>query len=172
VLADGAVIGKLIEYDINLKVQVDSSFEPVRLWADGTIEPAPEVDIIFFSDTVCAGDAYTKTLFNDDASADASTDKFFRLQQPQGKVLPCHAPECAFPLYYLKPYENTYYIVSVLSYYTHGACGNLTQASLGAYYKILPNDPAVTGIQQYPFPAPVTFEGMEQLGMERVEVTP
>jgi hypothetical protein len=121
---------------------------------------------------VCAGDVYTKTLFNDDASADASTDKFFSLQQPQGRLLPCHAQECAFPLYYLKPNESTYYIVSAHSAYSDGQCIDLQNIYPASYYKLAPNDPAVTGIEQYPFPAPVTFEGMEQLLMERVEVLP
>lgn len=163
VLADGAVIGLLLGYKDTLEVEFNPDFKPARLWSDGKIQEASSH--LLFSGPDCSGDVYAETDFYENTD-----DAPFKLQRKKGEIFTCHAPECAFPLYYLKPNENKYYIASVFSYYSHGSCSNFTQASLGSYYKLLPNDPAVTGIQEYPFPIPLAFDGMETLELERVEV--
>lgn len=153
--ANGNAIGKILNYGTTLSLEFSESFEPVEVFADGTILKLPP--LMLFSGLDCQGEAYVY--------ADAPTPDYpvFGLKKSKGEIFGCDAPECSSSLYYLPPNDGKYYFVALWSYSQKGQCRNWSSTGESYYRKVIPNTPTTTGIQEYPFPAPLTFEGMETL---------
>ncbi len=155
--ADGKPVGRILEYGPSLLLEFNSSFDAVKVWADGKIRPDKQV---LFSEPDCQGEVYARGDFFDIS---------FKLKRAKGKIFSCDASACGAPLYYLPPNEDKYYFAAPASAYANQSCLNYSSTSEGEYYyKVLSNNPAVTGIDEYPLPLPLTFDGMEEIQMELI----
>lgn len=156
--ANGETIGRMIDYDgATVALEFDSSFDYVRVYADGEIK-MDEMPILF-EQPDCMGQAYAHLDFF------YGKNEPFRLGPKKGQIFSCIPGKCEFILYYLAPLEKFYYRGITVSQYFDGYCSNFTRGGEWFYYKLHPNDPAITNIKDYPFPTPLTFEGMETLQM-------
>jgi hypothetical protein len=78
------------------------------------------------------------------------------------------APEKPVPvdvagsLYYVPATATTSYTFAALSFRNGDSCVNSALGAIMAF-ALLPNDSTVTGISVYPFPTPITIDGMTQL---------
>lgn len=164
--ANGEPVGIIIDDNINLTLEFNSSFEPVLVGVNGTIKPELSGNYlrgVYFSEPDCQGEAYVINDYYDVFYGHVP----FKLTPNKGRIHECPALECRSSLYYRYPGETNYYHVSTASksIYT-GKCAN--SETRGYFYKVLPNDPAVTGIKEYPFPLPLTFEGMDKIQMKLI----
>lgn len=163
VYGNGEVIGRIIDYDADVIIlEFDSSFDSIKVYANGKIINQSR---IYFTQPNCAGEAY--------AQIDFSTEehKSFQFGPKKGRIFTCNPGKCEFSLYYFHPQEKFYYSIVINSVYDepfgiieNGRCVNNLYPE-NFYYKLHPNNPSVTDIEEYPFPTPIMFEGMEELQM-------
>lgn len=145
VKAAGKGIGVKIESGSD-KLIAHNYFEAVTLNKNGTIANAQGFPS-YFKKIDCQGELY----FWYDATGDNNTFRFPRLK---GALID-HQNE----LYYYKPGQDKIYKTLMFSYFESGQCTNYNGSGYQAlFYKLIPNDPAVTGVDTYPFPTPITIE--------------
>jgi len=120
-------------------------FEAVTLNKNGNIINDPGL-FPLFKQIDCSGDPY----FWYDATGDVD----FRFPRLKGRLVD-HQNQ----LYYYKPGQNKVYKTIMLSYFQSDNCTNYNGSGYQAlFFKLVPNDPAVTGIETYPFPTPITID--------------
>ncbi len=124
----------------------NKDFYDVFLYKDGTLE---SVYNKYFKSNSCQGDPY---IFYGN-----NTAKSFVLVPSKGMIV-----NYQNSLYYYPKNTITHkFIYQSYKKYYNDACINETGDSNYLYIKLLPNDPAVTGILTYPFPLPITIDGIE-----------
>jgi len=145
IFADGNLIGttKLNQFkNYSLKLRFNEAFEEAELLKNGHIEANSES--VFFKSLNCQGEVYYQYNILG-----------FSFRPIKGKVIPD-----GDILYYYPPLVENIYQTTMLSSSTNQSCSNLVWLNESTYIKLLPNDPAVTGVYNYPFPTPITVEGL------------
>lgn len=158
VFANGETIGvaeAIYPYEIIIKFNPD--FESVNLRPDGTIvmEHAP----LNFENENCTGTAYLAAPL-----MSTGADEYFNTKPLKGKIVACQNGSCAHSLYYYPPKEPNVYYTTARSRYYYGICQNFSPR-MAYYLKLLPNNPTITGIQQYPFSTPITYTGFDPINI-------
>ncbi len=149
VFASGSLIGttKLNQFkNYSLKLQFNKSFEEVQLLKTGHIENNSEP--IYFKLSDCQGEPYY------------SYQMYFSFRPIKGKVI-----SDGNNLYYYPQQVENIYQTTMVSFSINQQCSDLAFSSQSTYIKLLPNDPAVTGIYNYPFPIPITVEGLTEFNI-------
>jgi len=154
VRTNGVIIGTVDNWDLysSLKVRIKPTFETVSFNKDGTINNPPAINV-YYKSASCQGDLYERCV-----NLGASTTNF--TVSPQlGRIYIINSQ-----VYYYPKNAQVYKITiqsdhSVSNDGTSGTCSDSTQTNIHCI-KLLPNDPAVTGIQAYPFPTPITIDGV------------
>lgn len=143
----GMMVGTLYG---SIVLKFNDLFEEEELTVEGKFVLSP-YNILAFKNSNCEGEVYV-------FAVGWERPVNFNLKPEKGKIYDYNGI-----IYYYPPKESTVYKTNILSYYNSGNCHNYTSPRLGYYFKVLPNDPAVTGIDIYPFPLPIVPEGLEQV---------
>lgn len=146
IFADGNVIGttKLNQFKAyTLRLWFNEAFEAVELLKTGHIA---NFETVYFKSLNCQGEAYYR--YNVSSPG-------FSFRPLKGRII----PKGNILYYYPALFENIYQ-TTMLSYSTNQQCANILFPNQSMYTKLLPNDPAVTGVYNYPFPTPITVEGL------------
>ena len=121
-----------------------NDYRAVILYRDGTIKRR---EIIYFSESDCSGD----TLYSNYYSDGERSEEIFTVPQSLGHVTPYQGA-----LYYYAAGETDVYRMTPLSRNGGVSCENIETPAESLYLKYKLNDPAITGIETYPFPLPIT----------------
>lgn len=159
VYTDGFLIGKLknIEggrwYGI-LSVKFNDLFDEIKIKSDGKIKNFMENYLLYFKLPDCQGDIYVDGAWGD-----------FGIAPLLGRVI-----SALDNLYYYEPApQNAYTGIMASVLYTgdepHNCRNDSSGNTTGPYLKLKPNDPAITGIENYPFTLPLTIEGINSLNI-------
>jgi hypothetical protein len=156
VFADGEVIGVAKEiYPEAMVIKFNTHFESENLRPDGTIYQFGST--LRFKNENCEGEVFISGI-------SGGADNYFNTAPLKGKIIICQSETCEYPLYYYPPKDKNIYYTTVRSRYSGGFCQSF-HARTGYYFKVLPNDQAVTGVKEYPFPTPITYTGVEPLNI-------
>lgn len=167
VYADGFLIGKFkgIEsmWDMRttglLTVKFNDLFEEIKIKRDGRIRNDQYViPFIFFKSLDCQGDIYVRSTWTD-----------FGLTPLLGRVFDITDDG----LYYYENNSQNAYNTTINSMLFSNnnvdyQCTNNIEGAAGIggpYLKLKPNNPDITGIEDYPFPLPLTIEGIDNLNI-------
>ena len=147
VRSNGNIIGTVsgvYEYGY-IRVTVNKDIT-IGLYKDGTISGT----VYYFRSSSCEGEPYVRYVL-DDSKKFIFNPKYKRVYTYQES------------LYYYLPDANIYKFAS--QSYTYGyenECRDSTGDTNQTYIKMQPNDPDITGIQTYPFPTPITIDGIQE----------
>jgi len=123
-------------------------FEKVVLNKSGTIQTASNQEF-YFKGLDCQGDIYLR--YDDIGDV-------FRFPKLKGRLI-----DYQTQLYYYQPGEkNIYQFIAKSVYVLNEGCVNFDPPE-ALYYKLLPNDSAVTGIETYPFPTPIEIDAPQMI---------
>ncbi len=148
----GDVIGSItLEKDVSADVTDDKNFwfhkdfYKARLYADGTIYSNY---VYHFKLAGCQGELYIQFKIEN--------NKNFLLPPLKGEIFKYQEN-----LYYYPKNSDAHKFTSQSFRTTGGECIDRIGEVNWLYIQLLSNDPAVTGIQTYPFPLPITIDGLE-----------
>lgn len=155
VYANGILIGTtnfIGQETLQLKFN-DSFWVSTLLTDSGELTSKPYNFQLFFRLADCEGEPYTYAYGRISSSHIKPYKSWIR--NYEGK------------LYYVMPFkENVYRQLVILSEFNSASysCNNSSYKRLTniPYFKLRPNDPAITGIQTYPFPLPITTKEAPQ----------
>lgn len=158
----GNIIGVRTDNSVD-GLTFNPNFEPVQLLNTGGIEVSflkegQLFDAIYFAKLDCTGDRYV--LFSDYPFPENK----FLFGPPKGRIFRDQSTDA---LYYYAPDVQAMYAKISLSYrvvYHSGLieCHNPSVNDMKIMIKLLPNDPAITGLPNTPFPTPITFDGINE----------
>lgn len=146
--ANGKIIGKaiIVSGTVLSSFNFNSDFTVTTLRKDGTV---PQSCIVYFKQPNCSieGGIYIRYI-ND------FNEKTFSFPPLKGGIC-----EYKSKLYYYPPNSQLVKIIPESRAFPNCYLPSPSDSN-PAYIKLLPNDPSVTGIETYPFPTPITVDGV------------
>lgn len=150
VLANGRKIGSLStgKLSTDRKFYFHTDFQGISIYKNGTIR----TDAVYLKNRDCLGTPYSRHV-------GGMIDNYNLLVPPlKGEVFIYQEF-----IYYYAAGDSTFYYFQPRSIYTYdpingGYCKNLTSLNYDVFIKLRPNNPAVTGIPEYPFESPVEIK--------------
>jgi len=155
--SQGNTIGALKGRDTSsLILEFNEEFEPVTVYADGTIQSNDE---LYFYEDDCTGIVY--------AEYKGGVGKYFNFKPIKGKIFSCDEG-CQRKLYYYAQNTSTVYRATPQSKIEHSVCEIIPESNRveGVYYKVWANYFPETRIYEYPFSTPFTIDQMEEIEID------
>jgi hypothetical protein len=157
--ASGDLIGMLLINNSNVSLLFNSDFEQVSLYNDGRIvvdgSTNRNTGRFWYLEPGCNGDRYVAIL--------NVSNTHFIFSLPKGRIYHMDGE-----LFYYGPNPSLKKEMTFLSEKNDDhQCiehpnANPTPSTI-IFTKVFPNDSIVTGIKQYPFPTPITFDGINEV---------
>ena len=166
VYAGGNLIGvtdwdSFLEDGYYMTMEFNPEFDPIQVNGYGKKRRSNIASVITFALPDCQGEAFILIEEN----------PLSLQQREKGSIFSCESVNCLFNLYYIAHQTSNVYRKtneSSLGMVEGAKCQNrpsYNPSTYNIYYKLIPNDPAITGINQYPFPLPITIEGLQKLNI-------